>query len=165
MRALLLLFLALALSNAAAFAGNEPLQFDPDDGPPGALLFLAILGVGIALFVAGIGFAFAVFAAGCAVLLVGVGIFSSSVIIGILRRRVSSGLRAFHYLMCTAIAGPATMGALWLARTVIPIKLSTSAVCIFGFVAGVLGGLLFAFQMEVVARVIRRRYFPPVSNS
>ena len=147
-----------------ALADVESPQFDPADAPPIVVFFLMAIGFAIAVFAAGVGFAFALFAAGCTVLLVGVGIVSSAVVIGVLRRRVASGVRAFHYMLSAAIAGPATMGALWLGRTVLPIKLSPSEACIIGFIIGIIGGLCFAFQMDVVARIARRRFFPPTST-
>ncbi len=157
-------FALLILLLPNAFAGVESPQFDPADGPPVAVVFLMLLGFALALFIAGLGFGFAIFTAGCAALLVAIGIVSSSVLIGVLRRRISAGVRAFHYMMCAAIAAPVTVGVVLLARTIIPIKLSTAQLCVFGSISGILGGLFLAGQLDILARIVRRRFFPPTST-
>ena len=162
-RTIVLLF-ALALLSVPAFAGVESPQFDPADGPPFVVVFLMLLGFALALFIAGLGFGFAIFSAGCAALLVAVGIVSSSVMIGVLRGRVSAGVRAFHYLLCAAIAAPPTVGVVLLARTIIPIKLSTAQLCIFGSISGILGGLILAGFLDIFVRIVRRRIFRPTST-
>lgn len=156
--------LLFTVMSGSAFAGVESPQFDPFDGPAILPIFLMLVGFSIGLFVFGIGFAFAVFAAGLAALLVAVGIVSSAVMIGVLRRRVSSGVRAFHYILSVAIAVPATVGALWLARFVFPIKLSTAHIWMLGTFSGIFGGLVFAHTLNVVARTAYRRFFSPTST-
>ena len=127
-----------------------------DDFSPMLAMFALVAAV-IALFLIGVGIFCAAVVAASLAALAGLGIVSSAVAIGMVRRRLSSGLRAFHYLACTAIALPAGIGTLWLGSWLTHSPLGTGQILTIGTVAGIGGGLGLAFVLDRLAGALYRR--------
>ena len=127
----------------------------PDDDGPfspmllGALFTLVILGICIVV---------ALIVAVSAAIMLGLGMVSSSALIGLLRQRVSSGLRALHYQVFAVLGIPSGIGLLWCAARLLGPHPSPLLLLAMGSVAGLCTGLLLAFLIDCVATVARRRF-------
>jgi hypothetical protein len=97
--------------------------------------------------------------AGIIALLIAVGMVSSATVVGLYRRRLSDGLRAFHYQFCAVLAMPGGIGAVWCWRHFFRSDLGLRKVFLIGSVSGTLGGLLFAFLIDRAACAAYRRCF------
>jgi hypothetical protein len=120
----------------------------------------------IFLFLVGIGIVGAAIVAISAAIFTALGIVSSAALIGLLRRRFSSGFRALHYQLFAVAALPAGIGALWLGSHLFSIRLSHRGIFTIGSLAGICGGLLLAFVFDRLAGFAYRRFISPsVSNA
>lgn len=130
---------------------------------PSVLMFaLLLLLAGLAAVAVGI-------VAICAAALIAVCVTSSSVMVGIFRRRVSSGLRAFHYQI-SVMLGVFVMECLaFVFRGMAHPEVSIFVTALSGLVAGIVAGLAFAFALDQLAGFLRRRFFPtltpPITNA
>ena len=87
-----------------------------------------------------------------------VGIIFMATLAGIIHRRFSAGLRAFHYLLW-AIGGLLTgICSLWLGSCFIGIQLPPFAIATIGSVVGIGIGLLLAFAFDRLARIAYQRF-------
>jgi len=130
---------------------------DADDGFAPMLLPAALFCICVLLILLGIGIGLAGVMALCASILAALGIASSSVIIGIFRRRFSSGLRAFHYQVLAALGWPAGIGLLWCGSNLFDIHFGIRRGLLIGSLSGICGGLLLAFALDGIARFMCRR--------
>ncbi len=120
------------------------------------MLFDTLITAVLMLALAGFGIFVGIFVAAFVAMLVFVGIVSTATLIGIIRRRFSSGLRALHYLFLSAAAVPTGVAVLWLGSKVFP-HISKRDVLLAGSIGGLLGGLLFAFVLDRIVVFICRR--------
>jgi len=148
---LVMVFTTVALGATEAPDGGPAYDFSP------AIFFAAMIVICVCLFLvaAGIvaGIIFGVVAVASATLLSALGIVSSSALIGIFRRRFSSGLRAFHYQICAVAALPAGMGVVALGERFLHAGIPIREVLVVGGVAGACAGLILAFAFDVLARI------------
>ena len=128
----------------------------------GAFTLVAIV---IMLVLVGVGIVMAVILAISAAFLTALGIISSSALIGIFRRRFSSGLRAFHYQLCAAIALPWGIGILWLGSALFHTDLTNRQILVIGSISGLCAGLLLAFAFDGIARSLYRRFVAPSTSA
>lgn len=135
---------------------------DPSDDFAPGMLFILLAALCIALILIGVGIVVAGIIAASVAVLAGLGIVSSAVLIGMLRRRFSSGLRAMHYQFCTVVAIPAGIGILWLGSYLTHSELSPRETLTIGSLAGACGGLAFAFLFDLVISAVYRRFAAPV---
>ena len=139
----------------------ESSQLMTDYAGPLVPIFLMLFALLGAICVFSVGIVMALMFACCLAVLVAVGITSAAVVVGAIKRRVSAGVNAFHYLFITAISWPAAVCLCLLLRSKFPVAFSTMELCVLGTIAGVLGGVLLAFYLKLAARIIIRHFFPP----
>lgn len=139
-------------------ATDAELPIDPSDDFSPGLFMIALAAIGVALLLIGCGIVVAAVMAISAAALAGLGIVSSAVLFGMLRRRVSSGLRAFHYQVFALVGVPAGIGVLWLGSYLAGSQLGIGEVVIMGSVAGVGSGLALAFLFDRLAGALYRRF-------
>jgi hypothetical protein len=92
--------------------------------------------------------------------LTAIGIVSSSALIGVFRRRWSTGLRAFHYQLCAVLGVACGIGLTWGVARLSDVQFSVREVLAVGALAGLCGGTLMAFVMDRLVCMVHRRYFP-----
>ena len=150
---------------AVGFGAGDAPQTDPsDDGSPVFLLAFGFIAGCVALFLIGAGIVATAILAVSGAILIALGMVSSSVFIGILRRRFSSGFRALHYQFFAIAAVPAGVGSLWLGARLFSTHLSLRDVFVIGSIAGVCGGLALAFALDRLARIAFRRFVSPANT-
>ncbi len=152
--AILILLVIVAMK---AFGADAEMPLAPEDDFAPGLAIIALIFICIVIALIGAGIVAGVIIAASMALLVGLGITSSAVLIGIFRKRFSSGLRAFHYQFCAFAAIPAGVGALWLGNQIAASGLETREVLIIGSIGGIVSGLVLAFAFDLIARMIYRR--------
>ena len=160
--AILLLFLFVSVALGAP--DDLPIDTSEEIGPlvfPIMFIFLCIF-----LFLVGVGIVGAAIVAISAAIFTALGIVSSAALIGILRRRFSSGFRALHYQLFAVAALPAGIGALWLGSHLFSTHLRHREIIAIGSLAGICGGLLLAFVFDRLASFTYRRFVSPsISNA
>lgn len=128
-----------------------------DDFAPGQL-FIVLIAIGTLIILIGVGiFAAAVIAAATAIM-VALGITSTAVLTGLLRRRFSSGLRVLHYQLFAVAAMPAGVGILWLGTWMADSAMRPRFILITGSLAGACAGLALAFSFDLLAKALYRRF-------
>ncbi len=148
----------LVLLATRVLGADAEVPIDPsDDFSPGFFMF-ALAAICVALILVGIGIAVAVVVAASVAALAGLGVVSSAVLIGLVRRRLSSGLRAFHYQICALLAIPAGIGALWLGNWLTGSQLGIGEILGIGSGAGIASGLAMAFLFDRLAVALYRRF-------
>lgn len=108
----------------------------------------------IVLFLIGVGIAVGLVACAMAALLVGLGVISSSVVVGMRSGRATDGIRVF-LLQCGVIAGvPAGAFCAWLATSLMA-ELQGAVdwpVLICGGAGGALAGIMVALALDLMSR-------------
>ncbi len=112
----------------------------------------------LALVLIGVGIVAAAVAAVAIAVLITLGITSSAVMIGLLRRKLSSGFRAFHYQLCVFIGIPAGVGALGCADWFLGYGIRPGMILAVGGLGGACAGLVLAFVCDQLARILYRRF-------
>jgi hypothetical protein len=116
-----------------------------------ALMFLVV-----ALILIGVGIVAGLVACCIAAVLFAVGILSSSVIIGLLSRRPSAGVRAF-LLQCALLAGiPSGILCAWVAHFILSAAGSGWLISLYGAVGGAVAGLVIALLLDFIFRRLHR---------
>lgn len=133
---------------AHAFAASAETPVGPDDDFSPMLFMMAIFAILIMLVLLGICLAIAAITAACLLVLVALGILSTSVLIGILRRKFSSGLRALHYQVCSAIALPVGAALAWLGVWLFDASGHLPVAIAIGALSGVCAGLTIAYILD-----------------
>jgi hypothetical protein len=154
----------LMVAVAAGQESVDPTALDPADDFSPMLFLFALIAVCVMLFLLGVAIVVGVVAALALGLLVALGIISSSALLGILRRKFSTGLRALHYQLCGVAMIPAGIGVLWLGRAVFDLSYRTREMLWIGSLAGLCGGLLLAFALDRIVVAIYRRVVLPKSG-
>ena len=89
---------------------------------------------------------------GPAAVLIGVGVISSSVMVGLFSRSSAAGVRAF-LLQCGVLAGiPAGILCAWLAHSIFEAYGSGWLVFLYGALGGALGGVIIALLVNFIYR-------------
>ena len=97
-------------------------------------------------------------------IVIAVGIVFSATFVGILRRRFSSGFRAFHYQVW-AIGGLLTgVCGLSVGSFFIRLQLDPFAILAIGSIVGVGSSLLLAFAFDRLARIAYQRFVTTLPN-
>jgi hypothetical protein len=150
--------LLLLLFATAALGAPEAPPVDPSDDFSPMLLGFFVIGVCIVLFLFAVSIIIGIIAAVSTVVLIALGIVSSSAFIGLFCRRFSSGLRALHYQLCAVSALPLGVGTLWLGSYLFSIDLPPRYIFMIGSAAGLCGGLLVAFAFDRLAGIAYRHF-------
>jgi hypothetical protein len=93
-------------------------------------------------------------------LFIAFGIISLSTIVALVRRRVSAGIRVFHYQLFAIAAAPCGVIFLGLTTRLFHLHLRHRHLILFGLIAGVGAGITLAFLFEHMVRAIYRRFKP-----
>jgi hypothetical protein len=105
----------------------------------------------VALLLIGIGIAIGTIACLVAAALVGLGVISSSFVVGVSSGRASAGFRAF-LLQCGVLAGiPAGAVCAWLGHRFYIAAGSELPILFFGALGGALAGLIVAVMLDFVS--------------
>lgn len=152
-------FLFLLIPLALHAAGATPDYADDNDFSPLCFALACVFGC-ILLVVIGLCLGIGLITVLCGAVLAGLGLVSSSVFIGLVRKRFLSGLRAFHYQVIAALGFPAGIFAMAMGRWLFSMHMRGRDVVLIGSIAGVCGGLLFAFLLDHLAAILVRRIKP-----
>ncbi len=113
------------------------------------------------LLIIGAGFAFGMVAMLLAVALVALGILSSSVLVGTLRRSVSAGVVTLLTLTLAAVGAPAGIAAVWIAKSFLQTEHLSVGSVILGALGGVTAGLcitgMFVWTAKAGLRLAREQ--------
>jgi hypothetical protein len=123
-------------------------QAAPDSDFNLFLLLLAVAFGCVVLILIGVGIAIALVVAIASFIFVALGIVSSAVFVGIIRRRFASGLRALHYQVFACLGVPAGMGSLFAYCHLFALPLAPEKIAVGGILAGIAGGLLVALALD-----------------
>ena len=111
------------------------------------LVVLVLIGFGIALGIA---------ACLLAALLLGMGVLSSSVIVGFRSRSSAEGIRAF-LLQCGVLAGiPAGTACAWLGQSLVTGTPGGWPIAVCGALAGAIAGIVVALSLDLASRHLHR---------
>lgn len=116
-----------------------------------------LLAACLALVLVGVGVVLALLSVAAIAAMAALGITSSAIWIGYLRRSLASGLRAAHYQICVVIGIPAGVAMLGIAIWVLEIDLARWQLLAAGATGGACAGLLLALACDRLACVVRRR--------
>jgi hypothetical protein len=117
-----------------------------------ALFGLVFLVVMLVLF--GVGLAVGLAVLTLAAVLLGLGVISSSVIVGLRSGRAAAGIRAF-LLQCGVLAGaPAGAACAWLVQSLFELEGYGSGwpVLLYGALGGAFAGVLIALSLDFISR-------------
>ncbi len=150
-----LLAIALGLLPALADGTNDPFlpPFDADDFSPllGLLaLFLALVMVVVFVFLLAVGLVACVVLCALAGALAALGILSTSVAVGFIRRSPASGFRALFLQLGAVIGVPCGIGAAWLVSWLVGGDWSITARLLVGGTGGLVCGILVAWLFNLV---------------
>jgi MFS family permease len=110
-------------------------------------VMLVLIGVGIA-----VGFVACVIAA----VLVAVGMLSSSVVIGVLARRTSVGVRAFLLQLAVLLGVPSGVLCAWLAHWIFSAPARVWLISLYGAMGGAVAGVVLALLLDFIFRRLHR---------
>lgn len=115
------------------------------------LLFLLV-----ALVLIGVGIALGIAACLLAALLLGMGVLSSSLIVGFRSRSSAEGIRAF-LLQCGVLAGiPAGAACAWLGQSLVSGTPGGWPIAVCGGLAGAIAGIVVALSLDLASRHLHR---------
>ncbi|RYY15615.1 MAG: hypothetical protein EOO04_28330 [Chitinophagaceae bacterium] len=132
--------------------------YKPDDDFNLFLLFFAIAVISFMCGVAIIGAGFAVFMLTVAAALIGTGVLSIAIVVGLIKRSLSSTVKILLYLTCSLTGAVAGVFGFWLMEILFHLQLSPLAALLGGLTAGLLGGLLWAKSSIFILKKARK-YF------
>ena len=116
-----------------------------------ALIFLLV-----ALVLIGVGIALGIAACLLAALLLGMGVLSSSFIVGFRSRSSAEGIRAL-FLQCGVLAGvPAGAACAWLGQSLVTGTPGGWPVALCGALAGAIAGIVVALLLDLASRHLHR---------
>lgn len=143
------------VSSAAAVADTPGM--DPADDFSPMLFMMAMMAFAMVFVLVGVGIVLATVVVAAAAGLAAIGVISSAALIGILRRKVSAGVRALHYQVFALAGLPAGMGLVWLGGKLFHSTLSAQATLAIGACSGISAGLLLAFMLDRLVCLLQRR--------
>ncbi len=95
-----------------------------------------------------------------AIALIGLGVLSTSMLVGLVGRSISAGLGTFFVLACSAVCIPLGIGGAWLGARVLhfgwPFRIVALAGGTGGLLAGVIIGLGIHMTLRWIYRLLRR---------
>ena len=145
----------------AAAATNTVSQAIPhDDGFDPAIFFGVLFCLAVFVVLVGIGVVVGFVCLVCAAIFVMAGVISASVLVGMMRRRFSAGLRALHYQISALISLPCGILTLWLGCWIFNYPMRHRYIVAVGAVIGILAGVAMAFIIDRFLRMIFRRFRP-----
>ena len=115
------------------------------------LIFLLVM-----LVLIGVGIAAGLVASAIAAVLVSIGVVSSSVVIGLLARRTSAGVRAFLLQLAVLLGIPAGVLCAWLAHWILSTPASVWLVSLYGAFGGAVAGVVIALLLDFIFRRLHR---------
>lgn len=115
------------------------------------LIFLFVM-----LVLIGVGIALGLVASVIAAALVGLGVVSSSVVIGVLVRRTSTGIRAFLLQCAVLLSIPAGVLCAWLAHWIFSAPASVWLISLYGAIGGAVAGVIIALLLDFIFRRLHR---------
>ena len=127
-----------------AFADEE---FVDDDFSPG-LFVLVMLALLVFVILVGVGIAIGLAIVALVAALVGLGIVSSSVVVGIVRRRPGDAFRALFLQLGAAVGIVAGVGVLWLMVSLLDLALGLGWVILVGGLVGLASGLAIGLMFN-----------------
>ena len=111
------------------------------------IIFLMVM-----LVLVGAGIALGAFVAVLSLVLVSLGVISSSVVVGIRQRSAHAGVRTF-LLLCGVLGGvPCGMFCSWFAVQFMQVVGPDVKIFVYGGLSGAVGGLLVALLFDVILR-------------
>lgn len=149
--------IVLFLLSIATAAADVSQAIPPEDDFSPGMFFFALVGIAIVFLLIGASIVIVGIIAACVGILTALGIVSSSAFIGIFRRRLSSGIRAFLYQVCAVIGLPCGVGLLWLGTAILNVPLRHRDILLIGSGAGICAGLLLAFSFDLLASIVYHR--------
>jgi hypothetical protein len=117
---------------------------------------IALIFLFVALVLIGVGIALGLVACLFAALLLGMGVLSTSFIIGFLTRSRAEGIRAFLLQAGVLIGIPAGAASAWLGQTLVTGAAGGWPVATCGALAGAIAGILVALMLDVVSQHLHR---------
>lgn len=121
------------------------------------MLIFFIIGLAIAAVLLGICLVLGAIVAAATALMAAAGLVSSAALVGVLRGRFSSGLRAFHYQLLGAAGLVSGIGVLWIAQHLFDLHLSHRSIALVGAAAGAAAGLITARILDLLAVLAYRK--------
>lgn len=119
----------------------------------GIILLIFLL---VALVLIGVGIALGLAACLLAALLLGMGVLSSSVIVGFRSRSSAEGIRAF-LLQCGVLTGiPAGAVCAWLGQSLVTGSPGGWQIAVCGGLAGAIAGIVVALSLDLASRHLHR---------
>lgn len=122
----------------------------------GIILLIFLL---VALVLIGVGIVLGMVACLLAALLLGMGVLSSSVIVGFRSRSSAEGIRAF-LLQCVVLAGIAAGAAgaacAWLGQSLVTGTPGGWPIAVCGALAGAIAGIVVALSLDLASRHLHR---------
>lgn len=128
-----------------------------DDGAEPFLMVLSLAALAVVLVLVGAGVVIAAVIAASLAALALAGVVSTSLLVGLYRRRLSSGLRMLYFQLGAVSGVPAGVGLLWLIDHLRDGGLGVGGVIGIGAVAGAAGGLLLVWLLDRLTLVLARR--------
>ncbi len=111
------------------------------------LIFLFVM-----LVLIGIGIAVGLAACVIATVLVGVGMLSASVVVGLLARRTSAGVRAFLLQLALLLGVPSGVLCAWLAHWIFSAPANVWLISLYGAIGGAVAGVILALLLDFIFR-------------
>ena len=124
------------------------------------LIFLFVM-----LVLIGVGIAAGLVACVAAAVLIGVGMLSSSVVVGLLARRTSAGVRAFLLQLALVLGVPSGVLCAWLAHWIFSAPASVWLVSLYGAIGGAVAGVVLALLLDFIFRRLHRWASGKISSS
>ena len=115
------------------------------------LIFLFVM-----LVLIGVGIALGLVASVIAAVLVGLGVLSSSVVVGVLARRTSAGIRAFLLQCAVLFSIPAGVLCALLAHWIFSAPASVWLISLYGALGGAVAGVVIALLLDFIFRRLHR---------
>jgi hypothetical protein len=116
------------------------------------MAFFGLVFLIVALILIGVGIVAGLVACCIAAVLFAVGILSSSVVIGLLSRRPSAGVRAF-LLQCALLVGiPSGILCAWLGHSIFTAYSSSWLILLYGAMGGAVAGVIVVLLLDFIFR-------------
>lgn len=118
--------------------------------------FFGLIFLFVMLILIGVGIAAGLVACLIAAVLVAVGVLSSSVVIGLVARRSSAGVRAFLFQCALLLGIPSGVLCAWLAHWTFSAPASVWLISFYGALGGAVAGVVLALLLDLVFRRLHR---------
>jgi hypothetical protein len=129
------------------------------------MAFFGLIFLFVVLVLIGIGIAIGLVTCVIAALLVAVGMLSSSVVVGLLARRTSAGVRAFLLQLALLLGVPSGVLCAWLAHWIFSAPASVWLISLYGAVGGAVAGVVLALLLDFIFRRLHRWASAKISSA